>query len=143
MSAYLALNPVSAAIVTVLNASSALLALAPGGVHDQVREGASYPCIVLDVREAEELGGFGSRDGRGHFPRVELRVTVYSKYRGFAEAHGVMAKVHELLATPPTVSGYSSWYIVRRETVPIEDSIVAGQRVNELVSNYDLFVEAA
>ncbi len=136
MSAYLALNPVSAAIVTVLNASSALLALAPGGVHDQVREGASYPCIVLDVREAEELGGFGSRDGRGHFPRVELRVTVYSKYRGFAEAHGA-------LATPPTVSGYSSWYIVRRETVPIEDSIVAGQRVNELVSNYDLFVEAA
>ena len=140
MSTYLALDAVSVAIYTALNVAG-LTALAPGGVHDQVPQSVTFPYVQFSVAEADQAGGFGTRDGIGHLPRVELRVSALTQYGGKTIAHGILAKVHELLATPPAVTGHGAWAIFRRETVPVDESWIAGVQVNEVVSIFDLFVE--
>ena len=52
-----------------------------------------------------------------------------------------MDKVIELLADPPSVTGYSSWAIFHDETQNLGDQIVAGLKVKELVAMFRLYVE--
>ncbi len=142
MSAYLSLSPVSAAVYTALNVA-ALTALAPGGVHDDIRQASLFPHVFFQVMEADQFGGFGTRPGLGQLPEVRLDVHVFSKGIGMKEAQAVMAKVHELLVSPPAVTGYSSWAIFHDRTISFPDEELAGVKVKELVSQYRLYVEEA
>lgn len=143
MSATLALNAVSAAIYTALNVSG-LTALAPGGAVDDIAQIRAYPCVLFDVSEALQLGGFGTYPGAvGRLPEIALRVYVYSKHEGQKENQAVMAKVQELLAWPPTVSGHSACAIFWDDAIAVGDELIAGVKVKELTANARLYVEAA
>jgi hypothetical protein len=141
VTSYSALAPVSAAVFAALNVA-ALTAIAPGGVTDDVPQGAAFPVVLYEVSERPH-GGFGTKPGVvGQLPEVELTVHVYSQYGGMVEAQTVMAKVIELLASPPAVTGYASWAIFHDETIPVGDELLAGVKVKELVAKFRLYVEA-
>lgn len=136
---YSALSPVSAAIYAALNVS-ALTTLAPGGVGDDIAQGTSYPFVLYEVHE-RTLNGFGSRPGIGNRTlEMDLRLHVFSQFQGFSQAQAVLAKCIQLLATPPTVTGYGSWAIFWDDAIPLSAQLVAGVRVNELVANGRLYV---
>lgn len=139
MTSYSALSPVSVGLFTVLNVA-ALTALAPGGVGDDIAQSTGYPFVLFEVHE-KALGGFGTKPGLKTLPEIDLRVHVFSAYQGWSEAQGVMGKVIELLATPPTVTGYSSWAIFHDATITLADQEVAGVKVKELVALFRLYVE--
>ena len=141
--AYLSLSPVSVAIFTALNVS-ALTNLATGGIHDSILpQGTTYPCVLFEVSEDQQLGGFGTKPGRGMLPQIGLRLHVFSKYVGMSEAQSVMQKAIQLLADPPPVTGYSSWAIFHDSTIPLPDQVVSGEPVQELVANLRMYVEEA
>lgn len=141
--AYLSLAAVSAAIYSTLNVA-ALTAIAPGGVRDFAPPVASaYPWVMFTVSEETQVGGFGTKPGTHAFPQVRVRVNVFSTYSGFSEAQTVMSKVIELLADPPAVTGYSAWAIFHDSTTPLSGQVVGGVVVNEMVSDFRLYVEEA
>jgi len=139
VTSYSALSPVSAGVYAVLNVA-ALLALAPGGVGDDVAQGTGYPFVLVEVNETA-MGGFGTKPGLKTLPEIDLRVHVFSTYQGWSEAQAVMGTVLQLLADPPTVTGYSSWAIFHDDTIALADQEVAGVKVKELVALFRLYVE--
>lgn len=138
MTVYSALSPVSAAVYTALNVS-ALTALAPGGVGDDVAQGTGYPFVLYDVAETP-LHGLGTKPGTGRTLEMSLRLHVYTQYDGMSQAQAVMAKAIQLLADAPAVTGFGSWAIFHDETVPVGAEVIAGVPVNELVANLRLYV---
>lgn len=138
MSVYSALSAVSAAIYSALNVSD-LIALAPGGVCDDVAQGSSYPFLLYAVSE-EPWHGMGTKPGTGRTLQVSLRLHVFSQYAGMSQAQAVMAKAIQLLTEPPSVTGFGSWAIFHDETVPIGPELVAGVSVHELAANLRLYV---
>ena len=110
---YCSLDPVSTAVMTALNVA-ALTTLATGGVYVDVPQGAAYPHVRVELNEAQPWGGMGTRPGHGALPEIDLRVSVFSSYAGMKEAHGIMAKVIELLAG----------------AIPKKEIIVPGRLVN-------------
>lgn len=140
MSSALSLSPVSVAVYTALNVS-AVTSLAPGGVFDDVPEGVTFPCVLFSVTETRQLGGFGTKPGVGNLPEVRVRVYVYTQGIGFKTAQAVMDQALLALADPPAVTGFGSWAIFHDSTTPLTDQILAGQKVQELVSDFRLYVE--
>jgi hypothetical protein len=140
--AYLSLDPISAAIYTTLNVAS-LLALAPGGVYDGVPLSITYPFVLFEVSEQTQVGAFGPGTNYGSRPEVRVRVHVFTIDIGFQTANQIMQKVVELLTPAPTVSGYNCWAIFKEESTPLSGQVVAGRPVNELVTDFRLYVEEA
>ncbi len=140
MTSYSALSSVSAGIFAALNVAG-LTALAPGGVGDDIGQNTGYPYVLYEVSE-RAMGGLGTKPGVGQLPEIDLRVHVFSQYEGMKEAQAVMDKVMQLLADPPSVTGYSSWAIFHDETINLGDQIVNGVKVRELVGLFRLYVEA-
>ncbi len=141
MTSYSALSAVSVGVYAALNVS-AVTTLATGGVGDDIAQGTGFPFVLFEVDETPK-GGFGTRPGVGQLPQVDLTVHVFSKYEGMSEAQAVMNQVIGALATPPTVSGYSSWAIFHDETLNLGDQLIAGIKVKELVARFRLYVELA
>lgn len=145
MTSYSALSPVSAAVYTALNVA-ALTALAPGGVGDDLgqrvlaSDGSFATFVLFEVNETRQ-GGFGTKPGLKTLPEIDLRVHVFSVFAGMSDAQAAMGKVIELLADPPTVTGYASWAIFHDETIALADQVVAGVKVKELVGLFRLYVE--
>lgn len=140
MTSYSALSPVSAGIYAALNVAG-LLALATGGVSDDIAQGTGYPFVLFEVHETAS-GGFGTKPGTGQLPQIDLLVHVFSQFQGMSQAQAVMGKVLELLKDPPAVTGYSSWAIFHDETLNLGDQNVGGVKVKELLARFRLFVEA-
>jgi hypothetical protein len=139
MPSYSSLSPVSAAIYATLNVAS-MLALAPGGIRDDAAQGTGYPFVLYEVEETP-IGGIGSKPGTGNRTlEVGIRLHVYSTFQGFSQAQGVMAKAIQLLAVAPSVSGYGSWALFHDDTIPLDDEVVAGVKVKELVGFFRLYV---
>ena len=134
------LSPVAAGLYSVLNVA-ALTALAHGGIHDDVPQGVQFPFVLVEVRENQQLGGFGTRDGAGALPEVGVDVHSYSTSRGRREQQQIADKVIELLQAAPAVSGYSSWEIFHDDTIPMLDDLVAGVKAKELLVKFRLYVE--
>lgn len=143
MTSYSALSAVSVGVYTALNVA-ALLAVAPGGVGDDIAQGTGYPFVLYEVNDDGPQGGFGTTTpgSLGAMPKIALRVFVFSTFQGFSEAQGVMAIVTQLLVTPPTITGYACWAIWKHETISIADSEIAGVKVKELTANWTLDIEA-
>lgn len=136
---YSALSPVSAGVLSALNVAS-VTSLATGGVNDDLPQRTAFPCVLFEVHETA-LGGFGTKPGTKQLPQIDLMVHVFSQFQGMSEAQAVMDAVIGALATPPTVSGYSSWAIFHDDTINVGDAIVAGIKVKEIVARFRLFVE--
>jgi hypothetical protein len=141
MSGALSLAPVSAAIYAALNVP-AMQALAPGGVWAVTPQGAQFPSLLFVVSENQQLGGLGTKVGVGMLPEVGIRLHAFSAYAGFQESHAIIEKARELLADPPAVAGYNSWFIAWDDVIPIPDELMGGLRVSEVVANGRLYVEA-
>jgi hypothetical protein len=141
MPSYSALSPVSAAIYSALNVA-ALLALAPGGVGDDVAQGTGFPFVLFDVSETP-IGQMGGKPGTGRTLAIDLRLHVFTQYVGMNKAQAIAAKCIQLLASPPAVSGFDSWAIFHDDTVPVGRELIAGVEVNELVVNMRLYVREA
>ncbi len=141
MTSYSALGPVSAAVFAALNIA-AITTLAPGGVNDVIPPGTPYPLVLFGVSDAAQMGGFGTKPGRGQFPEMRLRVHVFSQDTNLSTAQAIVEQVIAALADPPAVSGYGSWAIFHDQTVDLGDQVVANIVVHELVADFRLYVEA-
>lgn len=137
---YSALDAVSLGVFAALNIP-AVIALAPGGIGDDIAQGTGYPFVLYEVHEKPVMH-MGSQPGRsGQLPQIDLIAHVFSQYAGMSEAQAVMNQVIAALATPPALTGYSSWAIFHDETINLGDQVVAGLKVKELVGKFRLFVE--
>lgn len=135
---YLALGPVSEALVTRLNVP-ALLALAPGGVTDDPQQGVAFPFVWFEVFGGENRGGLGTQPGTGARQEIELRLHAFSRSDQsitWAQPQGVMAMVLALLfAAPLAVTGYvADHWQPDHPTVPLQQVEVQGVQVKELVT---------
>ncbi len=137
---YSALTPVSVAVYAALNVA-AVTDRAPGGVHEVLPQKTRYPCVLYEVTEARQLGGFGTKPGVGQLPEIDLRVHVFSQQRTLKEAQAIVDQVLALLADPPAVAGYGSWAIFHDATIDLGDQVVAGVTVHEVVAICRLYVE--
>lgn len=137
--AVLSLGPVSAAVYGVLSGDSTLSTAVGGRIYDDVRQGATFPYVWYEARE-REARGFGT----GTLPEVEVRVHVFSAYRGAKEAQDILDRVIVLLRdTSLTVAGFDHCgKVIYEETVPVTDEDVNGVKVRELVGLFRLWVEA-
>jgi len=150
--AYLALDPVSQAIYTVLNVS-ALTALATGGIADDLGQKRGYPFVMYTVSGDASATGLGTKPGQSLLSALDIRVHVFSKpstsQGASLVAQTVMKKVIELLsatdglrssltANSYRLCGAEPFYL---DTVPAGASVVAGDVVNELVANFRVYVE--
>lgn len=140
MASFSALGPVSAAIFNALNVA-ALLTLVPGGVNDVLPQTTTYPCLLFDVSDAKQFGGFGTQPGRGQLPEMDVRIHVFSQQPDLSEAQAILAEALSLLATPPAVTGYASWAIFHDQTLDVGDQVVANVVVHEIVAICRLYVE--
>ena len=142
MSAYSALGPVAVAVYSTLNVAG-LTTLATGGIFDTVApQGTTFPYVLIEVQENEQLGGFGTTAGDGQLPEIEIRVHALSDYAGMKDAQAIIAKVIELLVNPPAVSGYRSHAIFNDPTVPLPNQQQSDGRIaQELVARFRLYVE--
>lgn len=139
MTAVSALGAVAAGAFAALNQAS-LQAAAPGGIWDQTPRGTTHPSVQYQLQETEQLGGMST--DAGAVVELELRVHVYSTYEGFAEARVVMDIVMGLLTGPLTLTGFRAIGPPNhQDTAEFPDQVVAGQRVNELVGRWQIFVE--
>lgn len=134
----LSLAPVSAAVYSALHVA-ALTTLAPGGVHDDVPQSASFPWVLYEVQE-RDVRGFGG----GALPEVDLRVRVFSTYPGKNEAQRIIAKAIELLKDQTlTVTGFDHCgRVIYDSTVLVGDEEINGVVCHELAANFRIYVEA-
>ena len=150
MAVYLSLDSVSQAIYAVLNVA-AMTALVPGGITDDVGQKLGYPFLHYVVSDNARGTGLGTKPGQGQSLEVDIRLHVFSKGAGFLEAQGAMSKAIQLLSVTDamrsslaangyTLCGGEPFY---DESIPISDSVVAGESVKELVANFRLYVEEA
>lgn len=139
MTAVCSLGPVAVGVMAALNVP-AVIAMAPGGVWDQIPRAVGNISVRFELQEQDQLGGLSADDGA--VVELELRVHVYSGYEGFKEARAAMNAVMGQLTGALTLAGFRE--IGRpshQDTVPLPDQVVAGVRVNELVGRWQIFVE--
>lgn len=139
--AYSSLSPVSAALYTTLNVAG-MTALATGGVGDDIAQKAGWPFLLFEVFE-RTVPTMGTRPGTGRMVECEIRLHAFAKGESQKSAQLVLAKAVELLATAPTVTGYSSWAIFHDDAIPLGDVEVAGEKVKEIVQICRLMAEEA
>lgn len=134
--AYLALDPVSAAVYTALNVS-ALTALIQG-LSDNPAQATIFPYVWYEVRE-RDVRGFGT----GGLPEVELRVHTFSTYGGLLQAQQITQKVIQLLRDVAlTIAGYDqAGHVFYDQTVPLVGEELNGYKVTELVSFFRIYAE--
>jgi hypothetical protein len=148
--AYLALDAVSAALYAVLNVSG-LTALATGGISDGIGQKKAYPFLLYVVNENSAGSGLGTKPGQSLLLEVDIRLHVFSQESGLKSAQAVMKKAIELLSATDALrsslasNGYRlcGGEPLYDDTVALGNAIVAGENVQELVSNFRLYVEEA
>lgn len=109
-----AVLPLQVAVITALQADAELTALIRG-VFDWVKEGQTYPYIVIG--EAIETPD-NTHDSHGSNTVITLHV--WSKYRGYAQALTIAARVRALLEHRPlTIAGHRhvATYYVSQQTI--------------------------
>ena len=106
--------PLQVAVLAVLDADAELTGLVQG-VFDWVKEGQAYPYIVIG--EAIETPD-NAHDSHGSNTVITLHV--WSKYRGYAQALTIAARLRALLEHRPlTIAGHRhvATYFVSQQTL--------------------------
>lgn len=141
--AYLALDPVQAALFTKLNVAG-LQVLVNTRIYDVLPQGVTYPCVLQSAREHNRDRGFGT----GGFPRVDIAISAFTRFdtrEGMKQAQQIAAKVVELLRDQSlSVSGYTqAGLLFYDDTVPMDDDVINGVRVHEVQARFYTWVEEA
>lgn len=142
----LALSPVSAGIYSTLTADAGVTALVGTRVYDDLPENVTFPCVLFSVGVFSNYSGFGDSVGSGVAQRIRLRISAFTQGLGFKAAQAIVNAVHVALAAlqGTTVTGWRVIQInVPDTTTPLTDTLVAGQKVQELVSDLYMDVEPA
>lgn len=109
-----AVLPLQVAVLAALGADAELTALAEG-VFDWVDEGQAYPYVVIgDSVETPD----NTHDSHGSITVITLHV--WSKYRGYAQALTIAARLRALLEHRPlTIAGHRhvATYFVSQQTL--------------------------
>lgn len=135
------LSPISAAFSSALNVS-ALLAVAPGGVFDDVPTAPSFPFVLFDLN-SKFTGGLGTRwTTPGANWQTDFRVHIFSQYQGWQEAQAVSAAVVALIEAGLTAPGFSVWATFNDTEDQFADQLIAGVKVKELVLSGRIYAEA-
>ncbi len=99
---------IQTAVYGVLSADATLLAMAGGGVHNDVPEGADYPHVLISKATEKPWHTFGTATTGLGWKNI-IRVHVYSRYQGDSELLGIHGRIVTLLNFQPlTVTGYNS-----------------------------------
>lgn len=139
---YSALAPVAEAIFALLVADATLAAALPGGVHGILPTGVTYPCLWIELLTEGDLRGFGT----GEVPEVGVRTHVYSQHGSMSEAHeGNRLAKGILRDATVTIAGYTQAgkMLFRPPTVVLDDEVLAGVRVHEIVSEFVVWCEVS
>jgi hypothetical protein len=139
----LSLSPVSVGVYTTLTNAAAVAALISTRVYDSLPDNPTFPCVLFSLSEDQQLGGFGTKPGHGNLPEVRLRIYVFTQTGGMKTAQDITDAILVALADPPdiTASGFTAWAIFHDATTPVPDLLIAGQKVQELVTDMRLYVE--
>lgn len=137
--AYLSLDPVTVRLGALLNVT-ALTTLITGStivVSASPPQGTAMPYVWVEVHE-RELG----RLGGGGLAEVDVRVHAFSDAGGPYEAHRIIQKVIELLRDQPLgITGYNSAAVFYDETKLLNDQVINGVKVCELVAFFRVYVK--
>lgn len=141
----IAASPLSA-IATALYAALTvddLLALAPGGVHDDVPQAPTFPFVLFDL-QATFTGGLGTTWSRGNGCwELPLRIHIYSQYEGWQEAQGILAAIVTLIDDGLSAGDYTVSATFNDDAVQLPDQLIAGVKCKELVLNGRIYTEVA
>jgi hypothetical protein len=139
----LSLSPVSVGIYYALTDNTNVAGYVGTRVYDDLPENPTFPCVLISLSEDQQLGGFGTKPGHGNLPEVRLRIYVFTQTGGMKTAQDITDAILVALADPPdiTASGFTAWAIFHDATTPVPDSLIAGQKVQELVTDMRLYVE--
>lgn len=85
-------DEVTKSVYTLLSADATLLALATGGVHDDVPEAQAYPYVELGETFETKDSTF-TADGRS----LLIWIHVWSQYAGKKQAQEILARIGDLL----------------------------------------------
>lgn len=131
-------SPLTEALIAALQ-TDAIQAAALGGVWEDVPQTPAYPFVLVEVAPEVDVRGFGT----GGMPQVDILTHVYSKTGSRREAQQLAALVVSALKDASlTVTGYQqAGRVVYRETVPIQDEELLGEKVHELVSRFTYWGE--
>lgn len=143
---YLPLQPMAEGLMAVLGVDATLRGLmGQGWIGTDLPQDPVFPCLWIEIWNAEQAGGFGTRPGSGALPLLTVRFHVFSTYRGWTEANGIMARVLALVAAPGalavagyTVCGDEGFHDA---VTPLPDEALNGVKCKELVSEHRWFVE--
>lgn len=121
-----AIRAIQTAVYAILVADSTLLALATGGIHNDVPEGAAYPHVLISKATETPEHTFGSATTGLGWNDI-IRIHVYSRTAGDMQATLILERVVVLLNFQPVVvPGYgrvSCEYLSARVLVENIDKI--------------------
>lgn len=145
---YLPLQPLAEALIAVLSVDSTLRGLVGDGwIGTDLPQDARFPCLWIEMWNGQQFGGMGTRPGNGALPELTVRFHVFSTYRGWTEANGILARVLALVSAPGalTVAGYA---VCGNEgfhdaATPLDDQEMNGVKCKELVSEHRWYLEEA
>jgi hypothetical protein len=131
---------IQTAIYAVLSADATLLALAEGGVHNDVPDGQAYPHVLISrATEMPQHALGGPATGLGW--RNIIRIHTYSRYQGDREAMLIDERICTLLNFQTlTVTGFAS-VIVAREQMRLLVEAIEKIETRHLVSEYAVTVQ--
>lgn len=99
---------IQTAIYGVLSADTTLLALATGGIHNDVPDGEEYPHVLISKATETAWHTQGGGDVGIGWKNI-IRIHVYSRYQGDLEALEIHDRIVALLNYQPlSVSGYAT-----------------------------------
>lgn len=139
MSTHLASSPVAEAIFAVLTLDATLDTLVTGGVHDDLPQDPTYPCLWYELLAETDRRGLGT----GSLPEIELRVHVYSLYPGRREGQAIVDRVIAVLKDAAlTLTGWTQAGLVFYDTTTaLAMDEMNGVKVQELVASFRVYVE--
>ncbi len=99
---------IQTAVYAVLSADATLLALATGGVHNDVPDGQGYPHVLISRATETPWHTMGGASAGLGWKNI-IRIHVYSRYQGDKEALEIHDRIVALLNYQPlTVTGYTT-----------------------------------
>jgi hypothetical protein len=136
-----ALGVVSAAVLTALKASSALIALVPAvRIVDEVPARPTYPYLLVEVGGETPFNTMGVPAALKWGSESTVLVRVVSQYRGDQEACQVLDAAKAAIdGQPLTVAGFASVGVSFASAQLIKDTL-AGVVTRELVATFTVLV---
>jgi hypothetical protein len=126
-----ALGACQTAVYGRLHGDATLAAMAP--VYDEVPEGTAYPYVAisgLDATPDNTLGELGSS--------VVITLNVWSRYRGYAEAQRIAARIDALLDHQPlSVTGYRDVSVLQQALRAVRDP---APEIRRVVAEYQVWL---